>query len=97
MRGLSSGGHYALTCAAQPSDRVTAAAVVEGETDFAWAGAWDGYAEYEATLMRIGDEDRGAACARLTTARTALASLRSCKTSRQRIKLHLTTRPSRLR
>jgi pimeloyl-ACP methyl ester carboxylesterase len=57
--GLSSGGPYALTCAALLPDRVTAAAVVGGETDFAWTPAWDGYAEYEATLMRIGDEERG--------------------------------------
>lgn len=59
--GLSSGGPYAVTCAALLADRVTAAAVVEGETDFAWAGAWDDYAEYEAALMRIGDEERGMA------------------------------------
>jgi pimeloyl-ACP methyl ester carboxylesterase len=59
--GLSSGGHYAVTCAALLPDRVTAAAIVEGETDFAWTGAWDGYAEYEATLMRTGDENRGTA------------------------------------
>lgn len=59
--GLSSGGHYAVTCAALLADRVSAAAVVEGETDFAWAGAWDDYAEYEATLMRTGDEKLGTA------------------------------------
>jgi len=61
VMGLSSGGPYAVTCAALLPDRVTAAAIVEGETDFAWTGAWDGYADYEATLMRIGDEDRGTA------------------------------------
>jgi pimeloyl-ACP methyl ester carboxylesterase len=59
--GLSSGGPYAVTCAVQLPDRVTAAAIVEGETDFGWSGAWDGYAEYEATLMRIGDEERATA------------------------------------
>jgi pimeloyl-ACP methyl ester carboxylesterase len=59
--GLSSGGPYAVLCAAMLPDRVTAAAVVAGETDFAWAGAWDGYPEDEGTLMRIGDEEQGAA------------------------------------
>lgn len=59
--GLSSGGPYAAECAACLPDRVTAAAIVEGETDFAWAGAWDGYPEDEGALMRIGDEDRGTA------------------------------------
>jgi pimeloyl-ACP methyl ester carboxylesterase len=59
--GLSTGGAYAVTCAAMLPDRVATAGVVEGETDFAWAGAWDGYPEYEGTLMRIGEEERGAA------------------------------------
>ena len=59
--GLSSGGPYAVAVAAQLPDRVTAAGVVGGETDFAWAGAWDDYPEDEAALMRIGDEVRGAA------------------------------------
>jgi len=45
--GLSSGGPCAPECAACLPDRGTAAAIVEGETDFAWAGAWDDYAEYE--------------------------------------------------
>lgn len=61
VMGLSSGGPYAVACAALLADRVVAAAVVEGETDFAWAQAWDDYSEYEATLMRIGDEAQGAA------------------------------------
>jgi pimeloyl-ACP methyl ester carboxylesterase len=30
-------------------------------TDFGWTGAWDGYPEHEAELMRIGDEARAAA------------------------------------
>jgi pimeloyl-ACP methyl ester carboxylesterase len=59
--GLSSGGPYAVICVALLPDRVAAAAVVEGETDFAWAGAWEGYAEDEGTLMRIGDEQQGTA------------------------------------
>jgi pimeloyl-ACP methyl ester carboxylesterase len=54
--GLSSGGPYAVACAAILSDRVASAGVVCGVTDFGWAGAWDGYPEDEVTLMRIGDE-----------------------------------------
>jgi pimeloyl-ACP methyl ester carboxylesterase len=61
VMGLSSGGPYAVTCAALLPGRVAAAAIVEGETDFAWAGAWNNYSEHEATLMRIGDEERGTA------------------------------------
>lgn len=57
--GLSSGGPYAVACAALMPDRVTAVGVVGGETDFGWAGAWDGYPEDEGTLMRIGDETEG--------------------------------------
>lgn len=53
--GLSSGGPYAVACAAITSGRVTAAATVGGETDFGWPGAWDGYPEDEGELMRIGD------------------------------------------
>jgi pimeloyl-ACP methyl ester carboxylesterase len=61
VMGLSSGGPYAAACATLLPERVVAAAIVEGETDFAWAGAWDDYSEYEATLMRIGDEAQGTA------------------------------------
>lgn len=54
--GLSSGGPYAVACAALLPDRVASAGIVGGETDFAWPGAWEGYLENEGTLMRIGDE-----------------------------------------
>jgi pimeloyl-ACP methyl ester carboxylesterase len=54
--GLSSGGPYAVVCAALLPDRVVAAGLVRGETDVGWPGAWDGYPENEGTLMRIGDE-----------------------------------------
>jgi pimeloyl-ACP methyl ester carboxylesterase len=37
-------------------DRVASAGIVGGATDFGWSGAWDGYLESEAALMRIGDE-----------------------------------------
>jgi pimeloyl-ACP methyl ester carboxylesterase len=54
--GLSSGGPYAVACAALMPDRTAAAGVVGGESDFAWKGAWEGYPEDEGALMRIGDE-----------------------------------------
>jgi pimeloyl-ACP methyl ester carboxylesterase len=56
---LSSGGPYAVVSAALVTDRVAAAGVVSGVTDFGWPGAWDGYPEAETTLMRIGDEAKG--------------------------------------
>jgi pimeloyl-ACP methyl ester carboxylesterase len=59
--GLSSGGPYAVVSAALVPDRVAAAGVVSGVTDFGWPGAWDGYPEDEQTLMRIGDEGQGTA------------------------------------
>jgi pimeloyl-ACP methyl ester carboxylesterase len=57
--GLSSGGAYAVACAALLPDRVAAAGVVGGETDFGWPGAWDDYPENEGALARIGDEEEG--------------------------------------
>jgi pimeloyl-ACP methyl ester carboxylesterase len=54
--GASSGGPYAVACAALLPDRVASAGVVCGVTDFGWTGAWDGYPEAESELMRIGDE-----------------------------------------
>jgi pimeloyl-ACP methyl ester carboxylesterase len=59
--GLSSGGPYALACAALLPDRVVAAATVGGEADFGWPSAWDDYPEIEGELMRIGDVAQGAA------------------------------------
>jgi pimeloyl-ACP methyl ester carboxylesterase len=56
VMGFSSGGPYAVVCAALVTDRVAAAGVVSGVTDFGWPGAWDGYPETETTLMQIGDE-----------------------------------------
>lgn len=56
VTGASSGGPYAVACAALLADRVVSAGVVCGATDFGWTGAWDGYLETEAELMRLGDE-----------------------------------------
>ncbi|HYZ91065.1 MAG TPA: alpha/beta hydrolase [Actinomycetota bacterium] len=57
VSGHSSGGPYAVACGALLPDRVSAGAVVAGVTDMAWAGAWDGYPEFEVPMMRLPDED----------------------------------------
>jgi pimeloyl-ACP methyl ester carboxylesterase len=59
--GLSTGGQYALACAALLPHQVVAVGVVGGETDFSWPGAWNDYPEAEGTLMRIGDLSEAAA------------------------------------
>lgn len=62
--GMSSGGPYAVACAALLPDRVVAAAVVAGVTDVAWPGFFD---EYEKAwpdlveLMGCRDEAAGKA------------------------------------
>jgi pimeloyl-ACP methyl ester carboxylesterase len=62
VMGASSGGPYALACAAMLPTRVTSVGVVCGEGDFGWPDAWNGYPDDdEAALMRIGDEERAAA------------------------------------
>jgi pimeloyl-ACP methyl ester carboxylesterase len=57
VAGHSSGGPYAVACAALLKDRVSAGIVLAGVTDMDWPAAWDGYNEMEAHLMRINDED----------------------------------------
>jgi len=54
--GFSSGGPYAVVCAAAMAGRITGTGVVAGVTDMGWAPAWDGFFEPEAELMRAGDE-----------------------------------------
>jgi pimeloyl-ACP methyl ester carboxylesterase len=61
VMGASSGGPYAIACAALLPDRVASAGVVCGVTDFGWTGAWDGYPEHESELMRIGEEAQAVA------------------------------------
>jgi pimeloyl-ACP methyl ester carboxylesterase len=61
--GYSSGGPYAVVCAALLGDRVAASGVVAGVTDMAWEPAWDGFDAAEVELMRVGDvEDAVAWC-----------------------------------
>ena len=56
VMGSSSGGPYAVACAALLPERIVSAGVVAGVTDMGWPGAWERYEQSEATLMRIGDE-----------------------------------------
>ena len=56
VAGHSSGGPYAVACAALMSGRVLGGAVLAGVTDMAWPSAWDGYLEVEIQIMRVPDE-----------------------------------------
>jgi pimeloyl-ACP methyl ester carboxylesterase len=56
VAGHSSGGPYAVACAALLPERVTAGIVLGGVTDMGWPGAWEGYVESERELMRLRDE-----------------------------------------
>jgi pimeloyl-ACP methyl ester carboxylesterase len=54
--GHSSGGPYAVSCAALLPDHVLGGIVLAGVTDMGWSGAWDGYSPMESALMRVADE-----------------------------------------
>lgn len=54
--GHSSGGPYALSCAALLPDRVSGLVIVAGVTDMGWPDAWQGFSELEGALMRLADE-----------------------------------------
>lgn len=54
VTGFSTGGEYAVACAALLPNRVVGAGVLAGVSDFAWPGAWEGYLEGEADVMRMG-------------------------------------------
>ena len=58
VAGHSSGGPYAVVCAALLGERVRGGVVLAGVTDMAWPGAWDGYLEgrKEIQIMRLPDE-----------------------------------------
>ena len=55
--GMSSGGPYAVACAALLPGRVVSAAVVAGVTDMSWHAAWQGFTNDEATIMKLGSEE----------------------------------------
>lgn len=57
VAGHSSGGPYAVACAALLSDRVSGLVTLGGVTDMGWPGAWEGYIESELELMRMPDEE----------------------------------------
>jgi pimeloyl-ACP methyl ester carboxylesterase len=66
VAGHSSGGPYAVACAALLGERVLGGILVGGLTDMAWSDAWDGYLEgrFELEVMRLSDESAAiAACA----------------------------------
>ncbi len=61
--GLSSGGPYAVACAALLGDRVVGAVIAAGNTDMSWAGARDGYLDSELAIMVLdGPDDAVARC-----------------------------------
>jgi pimeloyl-ACP methyl ester carboxylesterase len=61
VAGHSSGGPYAVACAALLPHRVWGLVTLGGVTDMGWPGAWEGYFESELELMRMRDEGSVAA------------------------------------
>jgi pimeloyl-ACP methyl ester carboxylesterase len=61
VAGYSSGGPYAVACAALLPNRVSGAVVLSGVTDVAWPEAWNGYFEAEIAMMRMPDEQSATA------------------------------------
>lgn len=57
VAGHSSGGPYAVACAALLPERVSADIVLGGVTDIGWPGAWKDYVDSERQLMRLPDEE----------------------------------------
>ena len=58
VAGHSSGGAYAVACAARLGERVLGGVVLAGSTDMSWPPSWDGYldARAELAIMRCADE-----------------------------------------
>jgi pimeloyl-ACP methyl ester carboxylesterase len=56
VTGISSGGPYAVACAALLGERVCGAVIAAGVTDMSWPGAGDGYLQAELDIMAIDDE-----------------------------------------
>jgi pimeloyl-ACP methyl ester carboxylesterase len=61
VAGHSSGGPYAVACAALLPERVSAGLIFSGVTDMQWPGAWEGYIETEKQLMRTDNEEKAVA------------------------------------
>jgi pimeloyl-ACP methyl ester carboxylesterase len=59
--GLSSGGPYAVACAALLGARVVGAVVAAGNTDMSWPAARDGYLGSELAIMALDDPDAAVA------------------------------------
>jgi pimeloyl-ACP methyl ester carboxylesterase len=55
--GLSSGGPYAVACAALLGERLVGAVVAAGNTDMSWPAARDGYLDSELAIMALDDPD----------------------------------------
>ena len=55
VSGHSSGGPYAVACAALLAERIVAGIVIGGVTDMGWPDAWEGYSAMESALMRVPD------------------------------------------
>jgi pimeloyl-ACP methyl ester carboxylesterase len=55
--GLSSGGPYAVACAALLGARVVGAIIAAGNTDMTWPEAGNGYLESELAIMALDDPD----------------------------------------
>jgi len=56
VAGHSSGGPYAVACAALLPQRVLAGIVLGGVAEMTWPGAFEGYPDSERELMRLPDE-----------------------------------------
>lgn len=61
VMGLSSGGPYAVACAAVLGERVCGAVIAAGNTDMSWPEASDGYLQSELDIMAADDEDAAVA------------------------------------
>lgn len=59
--GLSSGGPYAVACAALLPSRVTGAVIAAGNTDMSRPDAADGYLDHELAIMALDDADAAVA------------------------------------
>jgi pimeloyl-ACP methyl ester carboxylesterase len=66
VAGHSSGGAYAVVCAALLGDRVRAGLVAAGVTDMTWPNAWNGYLEGRGEIQMMRSPDEGTATARGT-------------------------------